>query len=146
MLQIKEVRSVTDRLELGRHSTHNRHEQLRALHDIGLPLTQIAQRLRISWTTARNYAYADTFPERAATKPRASQIDRFVAYLEQCWAEGCSNASQLWREVQERGYGGTRKQVARWAEHQRTNPAPTAPTKGRMAKGATDGGKVYASS
>jgi transposase len=122
-----------------------RYEQVRALHDIGLPLTQIAMRLGISWTTARNFAYADTFPERAATKPRASQIDRYVGYLEQRWAEGCSNASQLWREVQARGYTGTRKQVARWAEHQRTKPAPTAPTKGGMTRGATDGGKVYAS-
>jgi transposase len=122
-----------------------RYEQVRALHEIGLPLTQIARRLDISWTTARNFAYADTFLERAATKPRASQIDRYVAYLEQRWTAGCTNASQLWREVQEQGYTGTRKQVARWAEHQRTKPAPTTPTQGRTLKGATDGDTMYAS-
>ena len=52
-----------------------RYEQVRELHAIGLPITQIAQRLGISWTTARNVAYAEVFPERAATKLRqASSI------------------------------------------------------------------------
>lgn len=133
------------RRQARRAQRYARYEQVRALHDIGLPLTQIAKRLRISWTTARNFAYADTFPERAATKPRASQIDRFAAYLEQRWAEGCTNASQLWREVQERGYTGTRKQVARWAEHQRTQLAPTTPTKDRTHIGVTGGDKMSAS-
>jgi transposase len=105
------------------------YEQVRALHGIGLPLTQIAQRLGLSWRTARNFAYAETFPERATIKPRASQIDRYARYLEQRWAAGCTNASQLWREIQAQGYTGTRKQVARWAQHQRTEPAPTTPTK-----------------
>jgi len=128
--------------QAGRARRYAGYEQVRALHQIGLPLTQIAKRLGISWTTARNFAYADTFPERAATKARASQIDRYVAYHDQRWTEGCTSASQLWREVQERGYTGTRKQVARWAEHQRTKPAATAPTKGAMTRGATEGGKV----
>jgi hypothetical protein len=83
---------------------------VRTLHAIGLPITQIAERLKISWTTARNFAYAETFPERAATKPRASQIDRFAPYLEERWRAGCTNASQLWREVVAQGYTGTRKQ------------------------------------
>jgi transposase len=133
------------RRQARRAQRYARYEQVRALHDIGLPLTQIAKRLGISWTTARDFASADTFPERAATKPRASQIDRFAAYLEQRWAAGCTNASQLWREVQERGYTGTRKQVAHWAEHQRTKPAPTTPTKDRTHTGTTDGDKVYPS-
>jgi len=108
-----------------------RYEQVQALHAIGLPITQIAQRLDMSWITARNFAYAETFPERAATKPRASQIDRFAPYLEERWSAGCTNASQLWREVVVQGYTGTRKQVARWVEHQRIKPAPTSLTKGQ---------------
>lgn len=111
-----------------------RYEQVRALHAIGLPITQIAERLKISWTTARNFAYAETFPERAATKPRASQIDRFAPYLEERWRAGCTNASQLWRDVVAQGYTGTRKQVARWAEHQRTTPAATRPSKEQAAR------------
>src|SRR5262249_34099335 len=42
---------------------------------------------------------------------------------------GCRNGRQLWRELQERGYPGSRKLVARWAQRHRTAPAPTTPTK-----------------
>lgn len=122
-----------------------RYEQVRALHAIGLPITQIAERLKISWTTARNFAYAETFPERAATKPRASQIDRFAPYLEERWRAGCTNASQLWREVVAQGYTGTRKQVARWAEHQRTSPAATRPSKEQAARPGQAPEEPYAS-
>lgn len=101
-----------------------RYQEVRQLHAIGLPLMQIAERLGISWRTASNFAKAETFPERAASKPRASQIDRFAPYLEQRWTAGCTNISQLWREVVGQGYSGTRKQVGRWAEHQRTKAVP----------------------
>lgn len=108
-----------------------RYEEVRQLHAIGLPLTQIAERLGISWRTASNFARAETFPERAASKPRASQIDRFAPYLEERWTAGCTNISQLWREVVAQGYSGTRKQVGRWAEHQRTKAAPQLSTDGK---------------
>lgn len=88
----------------------------------------------MSWRTARTFAVAETFPERATTQPRTSQIDRFVPYLAERWATGCTNASQLWRDIQAQGYHGTRKQVARWAEHQRTQPALTSPTKSPPAR------------
>ena len=117
-----------------RAQRYARYQEVRALHAIGLPISQIAERLTISWTTARNFAYAETFPERAATKPRASQIDLFAPYLEKRWVAGCTNASQLWREVVVQGYTGSRKQVARWAEHQRTTLATTSPTKARPAR------------
>ncbi len=108
---------------------YDRYEQARALHAQGVPIRHIAHRLAISWTTARNFAYAETFPERAQAKPRSSQLDGYVPYLLQRWADGCTNASQLWRELQAQGYGGTRKQVARWVQQQRIVPAPATPTK-----------------
>lgn len=88
-----------ERQQARRTRRYARYEQVRALHAIGLPLTQIAQRLEMTWTTARRFATAQMFPERAVTKPRASQIDRYALYLEQRWNAGCTNASQLWREV-----------------------------------------------
>lgn len=69
-----------ERREAKRTRRYARYEQVRALHAIGLPLTQIAQRLGMIWTTARKFAIAETFPERAVTKPRASQIDQYVGY------------------------------------------------------------------
>jgi transposase len=118
---------------------------VRALPAIGLPITQIAECLKISWTTARNFAYAETFPEQAATKLRASQTDRFAPYLEERWTAGCTNASQLWREVVAQGCTGTRKQVARWAEYQRTTPAATRPSNEQAARPEQDWQEPYAS-
>jgi hypothetical protein len=46
-------------------------------------------------------------------------------YLQQRWAEGCTNARQLWRELQAREYAGTYRQVARWAARQRTETVGT---------------------
>jgi len=77
------------------------------------------------------------------TKPRASQIDQYVGYLEQRWNEGCTNASQLWREVVADGYTGTRKQVARWTAHQRTAPAPATPIKYQLLQAQAKPTKVY---
>jgi transposase len=54
-------------------------------------------------------------------------IDPYLPYLYQRMAEGCTVSLQLWREIQARGYTGSRHQVARWVQQQRTTPAPTTP-------------------
>jgi transposase len=46
-------------------------------------------------------------------------LDSYVEYLTSRWDEGCHSASQLWRELVERGYLGARIQVARWARQRR---------------------------
>ena len=91
----------------------------------------------MSWTTARNFAHATTFPERARQPRRRSHLDPYLSYLVQRWQAGCTNASQLWREIAAQGYGGTRKPVAQWVQHQRTQPARTTPTK-FVHSGASD--------
>jgi len=65
--------------------------------------------------------------------------------LQQRWGEGCSNASQLWREIVAQGYSGVRKQVAGWAHQQRIEPAPTGPKKYRAStKGDMDSAAAMA--
>src|SRR5262249_24577910 len=56
-------------------------------------------------------------------------LDPFVPYLQARWQAGCTNGVQLWRELQDRGYPGSRKLVARWVQQPREQPAPTTPTK-----------------
>ena len=60
----------------------------------------------------------------------------YVPYLQQRLVDGCTNASQLWREIREREYPGVRKQVARWVQQQRSEPAPTGPKKYRYTREA----------
>ncbi len=106
-----------------------RYQQVHALVAHGRPILQIAQQLKMSRATATAYAAAPVFPERAASRAQPSQFDSYLSILEQRWQAGCTNASQLWREILAQGYPGGRRQVARWVQHQRTAPAASTPKK-----------------
>lgn len=78
---------------------------------------------------------ADTFPERVA-RQRRSGLDKFRSYLEKRWAEGCHNASQLWRELQQQGYAGQRSRVKKYLQAWQAKPSPRA-TVSQTAEAAT---------
>jgi transposase len=113
-----------------------RYQQAQTLHQQGVPLLQIASRLRMSRATVRKFAAAAVFPERAHKRRQSSMLDPYMPYLQQRWQDGCTNASQLWREIREQGYPGVRKQVARWVHQHRSEPAPTGPKKYRHSSEA----------
>ena len=113
-----------------------RYQQVQTLHQQDVPLLQIASRLRMSRATVRKFAAAAVFPERALQRRQSSMLDPYVPYLQQRLVDGCTNASQLWREIREQGYPGVRKQVARWVQQQRSEPAPTGPKKYRHSSEA----------
>jgi transposase len=117
--------------QAARERREARYQQVQALYQQGVPMVQIATRLGMGRATVRKFVAAAVFPERALQRRQPSILDPYVPYLQQRWAEGCTNASQLWREIQAKGYSGVRKQVARWAHHQRSEPAPTGPKKYR---------------
>jgi len=80
--------------------------QVRDLFRESHTISQIARRMQLTWRTVRNFAGAETFPERAPRTGEGSQLDGLKPYLCQRWREGCHNAHTLWKEVAERGYGG----------------------------------------
>jgi len=90
------------------------------------------------------YRYLRQEPKSGSVRSRwvASILDPFLPYLSQRWSDGCRSGMQLWRELRERGYPGSRKMVAVWTQHQRTRPASTTPRKylGRPKVEAADGG------
>jgi transposase len=106
-----------------------RYQQVQALYQQGVSMVQIATRLGMGRATVRKFVAAAVFPERAVQRRQPSMLDPYVPYLQQRRAEGCTNASQLWREIAAQGYPGVRKQVARWVQQQRIEPAPTGPKK-----------------
>lgn len=112
-----------------RERRFQRYQQVMALVAQGKPLLQIAKQLKMSRTTVTAFAATDVFPERAATRAQASQLDPYLVYLQERWQAGCTNASQLWREIHAQGYPGGRRQVARWVQHQRSEPSALAPKK-----------------
>jgi len=67
----------------------------------------------------RRYLEADGFPERAPTRTRRSQIEKYLPYIHQRFAAGCDNATQLWREVVAQGYRGKAAMVRRYVRRLR---------------------------
>jgi transposase len=104
-----------------------RYQQVQILVAQGVPVLQIATRLAMSRSTATAFAAASAFPERAANRAQPSALDSYLSVLQERWQAGCTNASQLWREIHAHGYPGGRRQVARWVQHQRSAPASTTP-------------------
>jgi transposase len=81
--------------------------------------------------TVRTYAYADTFPEWSRHPRPPSILDPYLSYLEKRHAEGCENASRLWREIQAQGFSGKRWQVLKWMKRRRLVLSPHTPDKTR---------------
>ena len=105
------------------------HDQIHRLHQAGQTICAIAQQLKWSRTTVYRYLSMSALPERSAGLQRTSILDPFVDYLGQRWLAGCRNASQLWREIQQQGYPGTRRPVAQWVYQRREQPGRTTPRK-----------------
>jgi len=83
------------------------------LHQRGTSLRAIASQLGLNRKTVRYWLRAEQFPERQVTQ-RHSSVDRWLSYLEQRWAEGCHNRSQLWRELRAQGADFAPVTLRRW--------------------------------
>ncbi|MGI4799003.1 MAG: ISL3 family transposase, partial [Janthinobacterium lividum] len=103
-----------------------RYEELHRLHSSGLSAEAIAPALGMSALVLRRWLKAGGPP--AHSKPRQSQpLDAHIPALEVRWREGCRNASQLWRELRQGGFTGSRGLVARWVARRRhEDPSPHA--------------------
>jgi hypothetical protein len=95
-------------------------------------------------TTISEYAYAQSFPERAARVPGPSILEPYLSHLEARLAQGCENALVLWRVLKELGFAGSAKQVRRWLNERRTAPAKTTPHKWRSDQSGTASDPVHA--
>ena len=93
--------------------------QVRELRSQGISIKGIAQQLGINRQTVYRYLRSDTDPTVNLIRQKPSIIDKHMAYLHERWQAGCENGLQLWREIQERGYYGSRKMVAVWVSQQR---------------------------
>jgi transposase len=121
---------VPTRLELREQATRERrlarYQAVIALRDEGMSIRAISRELGIGRATVRRYIKAGSFPEMAKRRKRCSILDPYVPYLEKRWAGGCHNGMQLYREIEEQGYSGSRPLVSRWAAQMRKQePRPT---------------------
>nr|WP_225634599.1 transposase [Streptomyces solaniscabiei] len=68
----------------------------------------VARELRMTYRTVQRLADAAT-PEdlfQGQWQNRRTKLDDFKPYLHERWAEGCTNAWTLWKEIQTHGYAG----------------------------------------
>jgi transposase len=99
-----------------------RYEEVVALYKQGMSILGIADQLRMSRTTVRNFVYAGAFPERASVLRTKSLLEPDIPYLEKRLAQGCRNANQLWKELISQGFEGSYKLVNRWLAPRREKP------------------------
>jgi transposase len=88
------------------------YEAVKRLRAAGCPGPAIAQQVGTSLRTVRRYLRAPVFPERKPRTRPPDQLAPYRDYLQQRWNEGCHNASQLWRELQDQGFTGSYSAVA----------------------------------
>jgi len=112
----------------------DRYLKVKALHDLGLNITQISERLGLNRTTVRKYAHPDFDPASIGGKypGRRSNLTEYEDYLRARFHEGCHNAAKLHAEVVERGYRGVARSVRRFIVElrlgepkQRAEPGPS---------------------
>ena len=102
-------------------SQHKRDRRLSRYQEVmkqfrnGVSKNEIARNCDMGRRTVRRWIAAQGFPERKPVD-RLSSVDQHRQYLEQRWEQGCHNAAQLWRELQERGFTGQSAIVRRWIQ------------------------------
>jgi transposase len=115
-----------------RERRFSRYQAVRALHQQGLKERAIARELGISRRTVRRYAQAEAFPEMSQRRRRPSILDPYEPHLKKRWAEGCHNGGQLYKEIQELGYEGSRsllgRRVARMRKQDSSSPRTRKPS------------------
>ena len=101
-----------------------RYELVRALHQQGFSIHNIANHSGIARRTVRKYINVDSCPFYPDGRQRRSKLDPFRRYLTERWRDGYRNGSQLWREIQEMGFDGSRATVSRWVTVERRKLPP----------------------
>src|SRR5215472_3872215 len=97
------------------------YQQVRELHAAGMSLRKIGEELGLARNTVRKYFRLPPEPPLPTLRPlRASRLDPYEDYLLQRWSQGERNATQLYREIRERGYPGSATMVRAYVAHLRS--------------------------
>jgi transposase len=87
------------------------YEKVMTLHAQGGTMKGIARELAIDHRTVRNFIVSGGFPERARRARGPTPMDAHRQYIEERIAQGGRCPRQIWREVRQRGYTGSRATV-----------------------------------
>jgi len=96
-----------------------RFELIQTVYEATGSMRAVARQLNISRRAVKRYLNAGRCPQYPEGRLRTSKLSPFLDSLQQRWQAGCTNASQLWRDIRQEGFTGSRGLVARWAAQQR---------------------------
>jgi transposase len=117
----------TTQSQLRRERRVERYQQVIALFNSGQSQAAISSIVGIGRKTIRRWLRRGQFPERKPPHRKPPKVNHFADYLQQRWNEGCHNASRLYHEIQQQGYGGKRSMVARFVAGWRTTGKAASP-------------------
>ena len=100
-----------------------RYETVKELYQYGVSKSEIGRRLDLDPRTVAKYIRIDECPIYAGRRSSSSLLDPYMDYMTKRWEEGCHNATQIWREIRELGFGGARRTVGEWATKKRKSMA-----------------------
>src|SRR6266699_5360683 len=83
------------------------YQQVNELYQQGGSILGIARQLQIGHQTVRKFVRSPSFPEWSKVQHTRSAIDPYRPYLQERWQQGCHSTSQLWHELQARGFSGS---------------------------------------
>ncbi|MFD7477809.1 hypothetical protein ACFV8Z_38310 [Streptomyces sp. NPDC059837] len=105
-----------------------RHAEIHRLREATWTISAIARRFGLDRKTVRRYLTTDLDVLIASARDRRPhQLDSYRPYLQQRFAHGCTNATQLYREIHEHGYRGNHQAVRLYIRSLRGGTAAAEP-------------------
>lgn len=105
------------------------------LQKLGIPQDEVARRLGVTVRTIQNWNKQGSCPGGRRRRKRRSLFDPYAAYVLKRWKEGCKKGSALYREIKEKGFRGTDRQVYRFLQTLKQEPVelPALPVLSRIS-------------
>lgn len=107
-----------------------RWQQVKTLAETGAGIRQIAREVGISRITVRRLLASAEPPHNQILNCRpgglsSPTLQPYVEHLQTRWQQGCTNASQLYREIAAKGYTGSKSLLAQAVQAWRPERLPT---------------------
>jgi transposase len=103
-----------------------RYTEIHRLREATWTISAIARRFGLDRKTVRRYLTTDLDVLIASARDRRPrQIDPYRPYIQQRFADGCTNATQIYREIREHGFRGNHQAVRLYVRSLRGGTAAT---------------------
>jgi transposase len=103
-------------------SREDQYQQMTALRAQGLTQKEVAKRMGMSEKAVRNWLKRGAAPTNERHVRRRSVFDPYAAYVLERWQAGVHEGTQLYEEIQTRGFSGTVRIVQRFIQTLRDAP------------------------